>query len=362
MSRIRMGLIGCGGMGGAHQSGLAELNDRMELTAVCDILPERAEAARKALGAAKAVTDWRDLTDDVDAVLISLPHHLHYPAGHYFLGQGKHVLMEKPLCNREDECLRLIRESEQAGRILMCAYPVRYWPIIQEMKRLVDQKTYGDVFQMSIWTEQLTYYSERHWAMSADTLGGGQFFSHGCHYVDLLLWFLGKPVRGVHFGTNTGTPWMEREGTSNATIEFDGGVLGYHFGTWGARGTRLGYSFHIHCTEGMLEYDYARQALYLHTEMRQEKADLDVRSNVQVLLEETDATKKTQFETRHFLDCIRDRRPPLTDGPSALQGLRVIWRLYDAERENRVADLSGLGLDEDWRAPAALVRVPVRRC
>ena len=48
----------------------------------------------------------------------------------------------------------------------------------------------------------------------------------------LLLWFLGRPVKGIHLGTNYGTPWMEMEGTSNVAIEFEGGPIGYHFGTW----------------------------------------------------------------------------------------------------------------------------------
>ena len=109
---------------------------------------------------------------------------------------------------------------------------------------------------MSIWTEQLTQFGPDHWRSSAKNLGGGEFMSHGCHYVDILLWFLGRPVRGVHLGTNFGTPWMEKDGTSNAVIEFEGGQLGYHFGTWGARGTKLGYSFQAHCTEGMLEIDF----------------------------------------------------------------------------------------------------------
>jgi hypothetical protein len=39
----------------------------------------------------------------------------------------------------------------------------------------------------------------------------------------------------------------------------------------------------------------------------------------------------------------------MTDGPSSLQGLRVIWRLYEAEQANQIAVLRGLGLDEDWR-------------
>jgi predicted dehydrogenase len=343
-----MGLLGCGGMGGSHLNGLAELLDVMEVTATCDIIQERAEAAAAKFGAKLAVTDYREMADSVDAILISLPHDLHYPAGKFFLEAGKHVLMEKPMCNTEDECISLIELAKKNDRVLMTAYPVRYWPIIAKMKELVDSNTYGEVFQMSIWTEQFTKYQEGHWALSSKRLGGGQFFSHGCHYIDLLLWFLGKPIKGTHMGTNFGTPWMEKEGTSNAVLEFENGVMGYHFGTWGARGTRLGYSIHIHCTKGMLEYNLSEKKLYLHTDIKDEKANMDTSSRLQVLMDESDSTKKTQYETLHFINCINSGTKPMTDGPSSLQGLRVIWRLYEAERNNVIADLRGLGLDEDW--------------
>ena len=48
----------------------------------------------------------------------------------------------------------------------------------------------------------------------------------------------------------------------------------------------------------------------------------------------------------HFLDCIATGARPLTDGPGSLQGLRLIWRLYEAEERGRLADLRGLGLDQ----------------
>jgi len=354
MDKIRLGLLGCGGMGGTHQSGLAELGDIMDLTVVCDTVPERADLAAARLGARRAVTeDYRDMVDDLDAVLIALPHDLHLEAGLFFLNAGKHVLMEKPLANSESACIQLIEAAEKRKLVLMTAYPVRYWPAIRRMKELVDSGYCGEVFQMSIWTEQYTRYEDGHWALSADRLGGGQFFSHGCHYVDLLLWFLGRPVRGVHLGTRLGTPWMEREGTSNAAITFASGAMGYHFGTWGARGTRLGYSFHIHGTRCMLEYNLAEGKLTAHTHVVDGQANPDPATRTVVLLEDDDRSKKTQHETRHFLDCIRTGSRPLTDGPSSLQGLRLIWRLYDAEQQNAIADLSGLGLDEDWRQERA---------
>lgn len=344
MKPIRMGIIGCGGMAGSHITGLLGLRDAMEVTAVCDIDEASVRRAAEKIGARVAVTDYRQLDEHVDAVLISLPHHLHYEAGRHFLSAGKHVLMEKPLCNTEQQCLDLVELAERSGVLLMTAYPVRYWPVILKMKQLVDDKVYGDVFQMSVWTEQLTIRPEGHWIRSAEELGGGQFFSHGCHYVDLLLAFLGDPLRGCHVGTRVGTPWVEAEGTSNVVMEFANGALGYHFGTWGARGTRLGWSLHIHCTKGMLEYKRSEGKLYLHSQMKEEKSDLNTESESRVIYEDHEHGKKTQYEIEHFLDCIRTGAKPLTDGYDSLQGLRVIWRLYEAERKGVMADLSGLSL------------------
>ncbi|MCD9021579.1 Gfo/Idh/MocA family protein [Cohnella silvisoli] len=347
MTKLRMGIVGCGGMTAeAHINGLLELTEVMEVTAVCDIDIKQANLLQVKLPNAIAVADYRDLLDHVDAVLIALPHDLHYEVGIACLEADKHVLMEKPLANTKEECEELIRVSNERNLTLMTAYPVRFWPIVRKMKELIEAKTYGDVFQMSVWTEQLTHPPEGHWATKAKSLGGGQFFSHGCHYVDLMLWFLGKPIKGTHFGTNLGTPWMEKEGTSNVVIEFENRVLGYHMGTWGARGSRLGYSIHIHCTEGMLEYNRAEGRLYLHSQMKEERASTDTTSDVQILMEEKEAGKQTQFEIMHFLECVRDRKLPLTSGDISLQGLKVIWKLYDAENVGTIADLRGLGLSE----------------
>lgn len=336
---IKLGVIGCGGMEATHQRGFGLLRDRVEVTATADLVLERAQRAAAATGARLAVAEYREMLDAVDAVLVVLPHHLHHPVGIECLRAGKHVLMEKPLAISEAECLDLIRTARQCDRVLMTAYCMRFHPLIERLKRLVEERVYGDVFQMSIWTEQHTQYARGDWRHTAAALGGGQFFSHGCHYVDLLLWFLGRPHRGFHLGTSYGTPWMEREGTSNVTLEFQEGPLGYHFGTWGAKGTRLGYSFHAHCTDGMIEADATGGRLFIHRKRGAE------------LLYEVDCVrdmKHTERELEHFVRCVEEGTPPLTDGPGSLQGLRIIWRLYEAERRGVVADLRGLGLDEPW--------------
>jgi predicted dehydrogenase len=254
------------------------------------------------------------------------------------LAAGKHLLMEKPLANSEAECLDLIRAAQAADVTLMVAYCMRFHPVVVEMERLLQAKTYGDLFQLSIWTEQHTQREPGSWIHRKATLGGGQLFSHGCHYIDILLAWMGDPVAGAHIGTNFGTPWMEGEGTSNVTLKFASGALGYHFGTWGARGTRLQYSFHAHCTAGMLEGQITQGRLVLHRGAEEDEAGKET------VLFTAEPGKHVQNELIHFVECLETGRRPLTDGVRSLQSLRVIWKLYAAEQQGVVADLRGLGL------------------
>lgn len=350
MSKTRIGIIGCGGMAKSHVSRLSEVLGRIEVTAVVDIEREKAQAVAAVLENDPVVaTDYREIFEHVDATLVVLPHHLHHVATIDCLRAGKHVLVEKPMANSEAECVEMIAAASARGLVLMVAYCMRFHPLVVKMKQLIEAKAYGEVFQLSIWTEQLTRYAEGHWAHSAATLGGGQFFSHGCHYIDLMLWMMGRPVRGNHYGTNLCTPWMEQEGTSNVTIEFASGALGYHFGTWGAKGSRLGYAFHAHCAQGMLEIDLAQGRLVAHTRAEEHQAGkLVTQQREEVLLEAKNA-KHTELEMAHFIDCIDTGATPLTDPVGSLEGLQVIWKLYEAEERHELADLRGLGLGT-WQA------------
>ena len=137
---------------------------------------------------------------------------------------------------------------------------------------------------------------------------------------------------------------MEREGTSNVTIEFEDGILGYHFGTWGARGSRLKYAFHAHCEKGMLEIDLRAGQLIAHTRAEEHDSGKLVARQQEEVLMDVEHAKHTEVEMAHFIDCIDKGTRPLTDGPGSLEGLQVIWKLYEAEDKSEVADLRGLGL------------------
>ena len=244
--------------------------------------------------------------------------------------------------------MHLIEACEEEGVTLMCAYPVPFWNDIVKLKELVDSGEFGKIIQMSIWTEQLTRREEElHWSETG-RLGGGQFFSHGCHYVDLLLRFLGNPVQGSHFGSHVGTPWLMREGTSVAIFKFESGALGYHGATWGARGTKMGYDYQIITEKGTFDLDLATGEIRFYSKLDLHDPAVEHKSNHYVVLYKREGarSKQTNRETSHFVDCINNGKRPVTDGRSALQSLRIIWKMYEAEKNGTIADLRGLGLDQ----------------
>jgi predicted dehydrogenase len=356
---IRMGLIGCGQMGMVHLRGLNELKDIMRFTALVDTDPAKtaraaAHLAESGITAVQA-SDYRQITDHVDAVLIALPHDLHYASAAHFLAHGKHVLLEKPLALTQEECLHLIELDKSPDPMLMVAYPLRSDPAWIKLGQLIHSKTFGEIFQVSIWTEQYTDLTRGAWLGQAARLGGGQLFSHGCHYIDQLLLWLGNPIEGTHIGTNRGTPWMEKEGTSNVTLRFENDVLAYHFGTWGARGSRLKYSVHIHTTQGMLEFNRAARMITLHVDKSGGDPHFIQEALAGQPIEKLGPTetvihrfpeasgKAVNEQAINFINCIHEKRPSISPASDALQSLRVIWKLYEAEHNKTVADLRGLG-------------------
>ena len=213
----------------------------------------------------------------------------------------------------------------------------------------MEDKNYGNVYEVGL---KEAYSKTAAWRNESYLYEGCK----GCHYIDILLWMLGRPVRGSHYGTNLCTPWMEKEGTSNATIEFESGALGYHFGTWGAKGTRLGYAFHAHCEEGMLELALGPGQLIVHTRGEEHVAGKPVARQRQEVLLEAKNAKHTELEMAHFIDCIETGGKPPLPADCVVGALRHDLRMRN-EFGSDVAQACGLlPTLVAAEAPQALVR------
>src|SRR5207248_744796 len=129
MKRLRVGVIGCGGVAQIMWlPNLRELDDQFELTALCDISPGLLESLGSYYGVSRCFQDYRDLVaQDLDVVVVLTPGSHAAPAI-AAMEAGKHVIVEKPMCFTQREAGEMMRASERTGRRLMVAYMKRFDP------------------------------------------------------------------------------------------------------------------------------------------------------------------------------------------------------------------------------------------
>jgi predicted dehydrogenase len=116
--RLRVGVIGCGGMAGGHMNALLKMKEsaNVEITAVCDVYQVRLDAAAQKTGA-KPYTDYRALLDDkdIDYVLIATPEHWHCQMTLDAADAGKHIYCEKPLTRTIAEAKKVVSRIQQSA-------------------------------------------------------------------------------------------------------------------------------------------------------------------------------------------------------------------------------------------------------
>ncbi|SVC56012.1 uncharacterized protein METZ01_LOCUS308866, partial [marine metagenome] len=143
---VGVAILGTGRLGGRYID-VVDQTPRAELKLVAEPRSEAAAPWEDQYPDVEFVNDYHVALDrdDVDIVIATLPHWLHYQAGLDAVRAGKHVFLEKPLALSSAEGREMIDAAVASGTKLMTAHTQRYYPAVQAMKRLVDSKRLGDV-------------------------------------------------------------------------------------------------------------------------------------------------------------------------------------------------------------------------
>lgn len=155
-SRLRIASIGAGGKGaGDRKFAEAEGND---IVAVCDVDARRLASAQKDHPAAKCYADFRKMLEEmgqgIDAVIVSTPDHAHFSAAMMAVQMGKHVCVQKPLCNTIWEARELHKAAKKAGVVTQMGNQ----GATEEGRRLIQewvaQGAIGKLKEIRIWTDR----------------------------------------------------------------------------------------------------------------------------------------------------------------------------------------------------------------
>ena len=143
---IRVGLIGCGGIGAVHAECWLAMKDKVRLVAVADMNEERAQKyADKAGG--QMYRDGRELleNEELDVVDICVPTFLHADYLEWAMAKVKNVIIEKPVCLTEAEAERILEAEKKSGALVQVAHVVRFTDAYAYLKKVVEDGTYGKV-------------------------------------------------------------------------------------------------------------------------------------------------------------------------------------------------------------------------
>jgi UDP-N-acetyl-2-amino-2-deoxyglucuronate dehydrogenase len=224
---FKVALVGCGRISKNHFDALRKV-EGLTISAVCDIVPERAEAAGAQEGVA-AFTSYEDMLQraDCDIVSVCTPSGLHAAQGALAARAAKHVITEKPMAITLGQADDLVKACDDAGVFLFVVKQNRLNPPIQLLRRAVDKGRFGRIFLANTtvrWQRPQDYYDAAPWRGTWE-FDGGAIMNQASHYVDLIQWLVG-PVESVMAKTATQARRIEAEDSGVALLKFRSGALG----------------------------------------------------------------------------------------------------------------------------------------
>ncbi len=249
--KLTAAVVGTGFIGTVHAQALRRIG--VHVAGVLGSSQDRAERAAQAMGVNRVYPTLDALLADntVDAVHITSPNHAHYDQVRAVLAAGKHVVCEKPLAMTSDQSAEMVDLARASGKVAAVCYNIRFYPLNQHARGMVDAGALGDVRFVTGHYHQdwLAKDTDWNWRLTADQGGALRSVGDiGTHWIDLVSFITSrkiisvmadlvtfiperhKPVGPVAtFSTGTGeteTVAVDTDDAAMILLRFDGGARG----------------------------------------------------------------------------------------------------------------------------------------
>ena len=215
-SEIKIGIIGCGQVSRVGHGPAIALDRRACISAIADPDAENRAKFKRRFRVPAVYPDHQAMLakEELDAVVIASPPWLHREQLRDAISAGTHVLCEKPIATTLEDCREMVEMAEGYDRVVQAGHSKRFETGFQRVKEMIDGGRLGDIYQMSIywhyyipdfrsgWLKKILDFSKRHWVdfekkygawrYFDPRAGGGDFFDHAPHYIDLMRFFFGE--------------------------------------------------------------------------------------------------------------------------------------------------------------------------
>ncbi len=252
---IKFALVGCGRIAKRHADLLSADIEGAALAAVCDIIPERAQAFGEKYGV-PYYTDFHEMmrTEDIDVVSVLTPSGSHAQNVVDLATYGKHVVVEKPMALQLSDADRMITACDRGGCKLFVVKQNRFNLPVVKLREALEDHRFGKLVLGTVrvrWCRDQSYYDNDPWR-GTWAEDGGVLTNQASHHVDLLEWMMGD-VESVMAKSITALADIETEDTAVVILKFANGALGVIEATTATRPKDLEGSISVMGSGGTVE-------------------------------------------------------------------------------------------------------------
>ncbi len=192
--KLRIAMIGCGGISDLHLRALKKMND-VEVVAGADPSPDRLDWLKNTHGISDTFTDWKEMLAKIkpDAVDVCTPNGMHAPAVIDALNAGCHVETEKPMAMNPQECEQMIAAAKKNNCKLAVGFQYRFHPSTRFLAKAREEGEFGKI--MFVKCQALRRRGIPNWGVFGrkELQGGGPMIDIGVHVIEMAHYVMGSP-------------------------------------------------------------------------------------------------------------------------------------------------------------------------
>jgi predicted dehydrogenase len=321
MSKIRIGVIGAGGIGGTHLRAYRDWRDLCEIVGVADVQINAAQEKVRTHGGT-AYASYEQMLDEAkpDAVSICTPPNLHLPAAQAAAARGIAILCEKPPARTLAETETLVEAVAQSKAPFQFAFCHRFHQPVNQAREMIAAGKLGRIVQIYNRFGFRFSRAGNSWFTDSDVAGGGVLIDTLVHSVDIFRAVLGEDISRVSASVSTALPGVQVEDTAAMLVTSASGVAGSLNCSWVTPVSEA--EIRIYGTGGEAVIDYAQAG-----GLRYLLAGQDDWSQLPF-----DKPDRFTLQAEHFLGCVASGGTPRVTGADGIAVMRVIEAAYRSAR------------------------------
>lgn len=353
MEKIRIGLVGAGSLSHEHTKIYKQM-ENVELVAVCDIKPGRAEEYAKKYGFKSFYLDYNEMfaKEKLDAVSVCTWNCAHAEVTIAALNAKINVLCEKPMAMNTAEAREMKEAADRNGKLLMIGFVRRFMPSVNLLEEYIRNGELGDIYYITAGCLRRAG-NPLGWFADKEKSGGGPLIDLGVHMIDMSRYLMGKPkpvavscltysgigsrtnIKGINRYTAADpSPNCNVEDMAVAMIRFDNGAVVH---------AELSFSSHLKKPKFWLDVFGSKAGAQTEPELEIYGEKYDYLTDTKPIYEDDGGDFSLIFkrEVEHFVDCVANGTECINPAEDGIVLMQILDAAYESAKQGKEVAICG---------------------